>query len=319
MGLLSAINPFANFRQLKQDKDLATIERLTKSRHVADLRLIFSFAVLFVLISIIAAIVFSVGHEWTDTTKNRSGWDLLWAALVDCGAFVGAVFAVGCAVLAWTYQTGSARLGVVDLFACEIATLCRVTVVADAVDHFASLSGAIPQDTAHFSSQERYFPVFEATTKDLQQLEEKVVKNVTEFYTYMKVSRDYMRKLADFQHGTPDAPKQWQIAVSSVMYMLFLALESARKAMQDLVEFQPTQVEETITILLSELMAYDYLRKTFTDDLRRRRMEARDPDYRCLVPQLLKRVRNASGDDWDKSKELSIELKKRYDQVFAAG
>jgi hypothetical protein len=41
------------------------------------------------------------------------------------GASVGAIVSVGGGVLAWTYQTGSARLGVVDLFACEIATLLQ--------------------------------------------------------------------------------------------------------------------------------------------------------------------------------------------------
>ena len=43
--------------------------------------------------------------------------------------FVPVVGVVG-AVIAWAYQSGSARLGVIDLFACEISTLCRVATVS---------------------------------------------------------------------------------------------------------------------------------------------------------------------------------------------
>lgn len=317
MKLLSAISPVTNWRQLRQDGESATIERLMTSRHVADLRLIFSSTVLIVVVSIGLALLFSYAHERADPHNADATWSfLLFAALVDCREFIGAVGAIGCGVLAWTYQTGSARLGVVDLFACEIATLCRVTVVAETVDHFTRLGKSIPDSIPHFSSQESYFPIFDATTKDLQQLEEEVVKNVTAFYTYMKVARDHMRKLADIDANSADALAKWQAAVGNVVYMLFLALESARKSMQDLVEFQPTQAEETITILLSELGAYAYLRTIIKDDLRQRRLAARDAHYRLVVPKLLATVRNASGEDWDTSKELAIELEKRYDQIF---
>ncbi len=315
MELLSAISPLTNWRQLKRDKESATLERLTTSRHVADLRLIFSCTIVIVVAAITFAVLFSYMHEYLANPK--ASWDVLvFAALVDCGGFIGAVGAVGCGVLAWTYQTGSARLGVVDLFACEIATLCRVTVVADTVQHFIVLNRAVPGDTMRFTSTEQYFPVFDATTKDLQQLEEKVVKNVTEFYTYMKVSRDYMRKLADIRPDAPNALAKWQAAIGNIMYMLFLALESARKSMGELVEFQPTHAEDSITILLSELTAYAHLRTVFTDDLRRRRLEAREDGYLLLVPKLLAKVRDESAPDWEKAKGIAIELERRYEQIF---
>jgi hypothetical protein len=315
MKLLSAISPLTNWRQLKRDKEAATLERLTTSHHVADLRLIFSCTVVIMATAIVLAMLFSYMHE--SLANPKASWDVLvFATLVDCGGFIGVVGAVGCGVLAWTYQTGSARLGVVDLFACEIATLCRVTVVADTVQHFIALNRAVPEDTMRFTSTEQYFPVFDATTKDLQQLEEKVVKNVTEFYTYMKVARDYMRKLADVGANAPDALAKWQAAIGNIMYMLFLALESARKSMQDLVEFQPRQAEDTITILLSELTAYAHLRTVFIDDLRCRRLEAREEGYLRVVPGLLAEVTAGSGPEWAKAKELSIELGRRYEQVF---
>src|SRR5262249_54644779 len=156
----------------------------------------------------------------------------------------------------------------------------------------------------------------ERTTKDLQLLEERVVKNVTEFYTYMKVARDYMRKLADIAPDGTNALRAWQELVRSIVYTLFLGLESARKSVHDLVEFQPTRAEETITILLSELMAYGFLRTAYDDALRRGRLEAREPDYHHVVPELLCRVRQARGPGWAKSKEIARELERRYRQVF---
>ena len=75
-------------------------------------------------------------------------------------------------LLAWTYQAGSARLGVVDLFACEIATLCRVAAVIDMVQRYIDLfhtgpemplphaiDGDMPTNGGRFTSQESYFPV----------------------------------------------------------------------------------------------------------------------------------------------------------------
>jgi hypothetical protein len=35
------------------------------------------------------------------------------------------------AVIAWTYLTAATRLGVVDLFACEMRTVCRVGTAFD--------------------------------------------------------------------------------------------------------------------------------------------------------------------------------------------
>ena len=39
--------------------------------------------------------------------------------------------------------------------------------------------------------------MFESNTRDLQTLEARVVINITEFYTYMKAFRDYLRTLAE--------------------------------------------------------------------------------------------------------------------------
>src|SRR5262249_20140959 len=152
-------------------------------------------------------------------------------------------------------HVGSGRLGVVDLIACEIATLCRVAAAVEMVQRYvdmfehppqrtphAALNTEVPQQAAQFTSQESYFPVFEATMKDLQQLEEDVVKNITAFYTYMKVMRDMLRKLAQMPHPAAGSDDDvWHRTVCDVVYMQFLGLESARKAIFDLVEFEPKQ------------------------------------------------------------------------------
>lgn len=140
MGVMSVLSPFAIVRQLRVGKESSTFVRLGQSRHVADLRLIFSVTLIVMILSAVLALAFCFEHQivsnWRDVHERQSAWiwvRLALAAVADSGAFIGAVGAVGCGVLAWTYQAGSARLGVVDLFACEIATLCRVCAVTDVV------------------------------------------------------------------------------------------------------------------------------------------------------------------------------------------
>jgi hypothetical protein len=338
MGVVSVLSPFAILRQLRIGKDSATFNRLGRSRHVADLRLIFSVSVIIMIVSAILAIVFCFEHQvmsnWEQVRDRQTGWvwvQLAFAAIADSGAFIGGIGAIGCGVLAWTYQAGSARLGVVDLFACEIATLCRVAVVIDLVDRYTnlfetgpeaglphSIDGDGPDDTTRFSSQESYFPVFDSTMKELQALEADVVKHVTAFYTYMKVMRDSLRKLATIVPPPPGGAHddEWHRAICNVVYMQFLALESARNAIKDLVEFEPKQAEDMITILLSELPAYGFLRQQFRGDIRHRRLKARDAAYREDIPALDRLVTAARGPEWDAAKDLAVEMMRRFDRAM---
>ncbi|HEY7580129.1 MAG TPA: hypothetical protein VH855_21275 [Acetobacteraceae bacterium] len=338
MAVMSVLSPFAIVRQLRIGKESSTFERLGRSRHVADLRLIFSVTLIIMIVSIILALIFCFEHQvvtnWREVNGRENGWTwlrLAMAAVADSGAFVGAVGAVGCGVLAWTYQSGSARLGVVDLFACEIATLCRVFAVADVVQRYVGLfengpdtgrphpiDGELPADTSRFTSQESYFPVFDASVNALQALEADVVKHVTAFYTYMKVMRDALRRLAEIKPPASNGPRNddWHRAICNVVYMQFLGLESARRAISDLVEFEPTQAEDMITILLSELVAYGFLRQQFRGDLRQRRLEARDEAYRREIPALYRLVMAGTGLEWDTAKDLATEMMKRFDLVL---
>lgn len=338
MRFLASLSPFQILRQLRQGQESSTFERLGQSRHVADLRLIFSVTVILIIVASVVALAFCFESEcmsdWKQIRANHSGWvwaRLAFTAIANSGAFIGAIGAVGCGVLAWTYQTGSARLGVVDLFACEIATLCRVATVTDMVPRYIRLfqngpgdaqpverDGDMPADD-RFTSQEHYFPVFEASVRDLQQLEAGVVTNVTAFYTYMKVMRDGLRKLQGMRRlsvGAAGDDDEWHRALCNVIYMQFLGLESGRKAIGDLVECEPTQAEDICTILLSELVAYRFLCGQFSGDLRQRRLHAREAEYRRAIPILWRTIEAGSGPRWEKAKDLAEGVRRLYAESF---
>jgi hypothetical protein len=144
------------------------------------------------------------------------------------------------AAVAWAYQTASARLGVVDLFACEISTLCRVGTLFDIGKRYVEQYDTPPPEkrgandkrpagSASFVSQEDYFPVFSNNARDLQVLEASVVNNITAFYTYMKAMRDSLRKLAEIEPPRAATPKMetphakteldpWHAAITNVIY-----------------------------------------------------------------------------------------------------
>ena len=98
--------------------------------------------------------------------------------------------------------------------------------------------------------------------------------------------------------------------------MQFLGFESGRKAIRDLVEFDPTQVEDICTILLSELVANGFSRRQFSGDLRQRRLQARDAEYRRAIPVLLDTVEAGSGHRWEKARDLADEVKRLYAELF---
>jgi len=227
---------------LSTGEDEATVDRMFASRHVADLRLIIAGALLAALLVLLVGLPLTALQQavtdWKDVQAHRAAsvadnwfWVRYWISVaVSFFTFFAPVIALVGGIVAWAYQTGSARLGVVDLFACEISTLCRVSAALDSVRErveafergpvaeavptpapglVRSLVHALapapdqapppvsPSETAHpFTSQEDYFPVFTANSHDLQTLEASTVITITEFYTYMKSARDSMRALA---------------------------------------------------------------------------------------------------------------------------
>jgi hypothetical protein len=81
------------------------------SKHVGDIRLIFNVVALLVVAGLV--ILFTCGSD-PDSGDAK---------------FLASGIALGGVILAWCYQSASKRLGVVNLFACEISTLCKVGTV----------------------------------------------------------------------------------------------------------------------------------------------------------------------------------------------
>ena len=78
MGVMSVLSPFAIVRQLRLGKDSSTFERLGRSRHVADLRLIFSVTVILMVVGVIAALAFCFEYEVVSNWKELHESDSVW-------------------------------------------------------------------------------------------------------------------------------------------------------------------------------------------------------------------------------------------------
>jgi hypothetical protein len=286
------LSPIAFFLRTGDPTD--TVDRLFDSRHVNDLRLIaataFCATSAVFLIAAMNAVSFCVA-EWPPQHSDNVFQIIDYIAHTGGTHFIGVfgpTLALFGTILAWAYQRGSNRLGVIDLFACEIDTLCRVITITESMKKLTDDDGgsAIPD---RFTSEENYFPILDGNSKDLQSLEANVVINITAFYTFMKTVRDTLRKGTEAR-----GVDQRKESLKALVYVLYLALESARKAMDDLVEFEPTHTERTMVILLSELIAYAYLRQNYRDETEAHynRLILRGPGYKRLMKELHTRLDN---------------------------
>jgi hypothetical protein len=276
---------------------------------------------------------------------------------------VGTVLAALGGIIAWCYKAGNARLGIVDLFACEIGTLCRICTIVNMVRNCIEAYGSEDRKDrpdelqklatlraafSHFEAAERYTPVFDANAKELQVLSVKTLTNITAFYTYWKAVLDSFRRLSRISSPDTSVPvdtraQSWEGAMIYLIYMQFLAFESARKAIRDLMEFEPNRTENTLVILLSELPAYGFLMKRFasSEDPHRARLELRREQFEiaiareyCSTKQGLADVRRSRRGwkkallpvnkniaemrrDWEKAKGLLPDLGRLYHEVFA--
>src|SRR5256885_510711 len=108
-----------------------TLDRLLYSSHVDDLRVVARVSSYAAFLAIVYLLVvynaFDVSRslaEYWGIGRSLPTWEVpAKEALVPIG---GAIFAALGGIIAWCYKTGSSRLGMVDLFACEITTLCRI-------------------------------------------------------------------------------------------------------------------------------------------------------------------------------------------------
>jgi hypothetical protein len=288
--------------QLQKTGPVNTFARLCTSNHLVDLQVIASMMVLIALLVVSGAIVI-----WYRNSAIMSA-----DRLVTIG---GAVLATTLAVLNWTYQTGSKRIGGVDLFACEISAICRVSFVMN----FANTCVMWAKKTADvaslckFTSEEEYTPVYDKCLPDLQPLDVEVVTNVTEFYTYRKTMMDLLRRIAVAKED-----KERDGLLIQMIYMQFLMYESARHAIDELVEFEPNKAESLVNILSSELPLYGFLRECYDPgDYRYDRLCLRETQYQKETPRLLKQILAPNNNkNWERAQATAPELKKRYEDMI---
>jgi hypothetical protein len=358
-----------NDEELSAEDAASTLFRFFRSKHVGDLRIAASLALILLLFDIALVSAYSYIYKPpiansppsvnsiappntppsvnsiappnpTEIEKANSVafWNMIANTIDALFKYAGPAITICGAIVAWAYVSASKRLGIIDLFACEISTLCRVGTIFDIGKIYAKMYSngtatekqAAAKDIAssQFISQEQYFPIFEQNSSDLESLEALVVESITEYYTYMKAMRDLLRKLASIEvsritKSIDSAPGDkaeidpWHQTVSDIIYVLFLGYESARKAITDLTEFQPTRAEHIIAILLTELVCYSFLCKVLKDDnLRFSRLQLRLSDYENVVPELIEEVNSGYHGNqrkyWAPAQRTIAELKARY-------
>jgi uncharacterized membrane protein (DUF485 family) len=109
---------------LRESGSSATLTRLFESKHVRDLKLIAGMAAWIILSGVVTIFVVFI-------YELLGNHNLVVEAIGKFVATIGALVGVGAVVVAWVYRTASVRLGVFDLFASEITTLCRVGTIVD--------------------------------------------------------------------------------------------------------------------------------------------------------------------------------------------
>jgi hypothetical protein len=292
-----------------------TFARLCTSRHLRDLQWI---AFFMIIVMLTWPIHYGLNFKPLDE---------------DDGKVVAALTAAAAVVLAWTYQSGSRRIGAVDLFACEISVICRVMAIADyatvcvkqarresrAATH--SIGGArdlLSRNSQAYgevdintfdkcTSEEHCTTVYDTHLSELKPLSFDVVTHVTEFYTYRKTMIDYLRAIEQETDGDRRLDLQ-----DKMIYMQFLMYESAREAVEELIEFEPKKAESLINILWSELVLFPYLSKKHSYDYLKPRLYMRREKYREYIPKLLTKIKSHKHPTWAKAQASAPELEARY-------
>jgi hypothetical protein len=331
---------------LRTQSSGSTLLRLGTSRHLLDLQLIWTVALIVTVFSIIIAAVYAFDLQLHSTPASPlelqhappsepqhstfSGVHAVFDWFIKFSGVLAPILTAFGGVSSWIYLQGNSRLGVVDLFSCEIGTVCRICTITDVARQYVASyeeSTPVPGDVQpprqgqfqHFTSEENYFPAFETNIRSLQVLEARVVINITAFYTYMKALRDTRRKIERIAPLPINNEKKepWHVAMRDSLYMLFLASESGRKAINDLVEFDPEEAELQVTILITELECYNFLLGKFaSEDVRQARLLLRALEYPQVFRRLHSRVTSGTGKAWQPAKELMPEMKRRYDRVY---
>jgi hypothetical protein len=188
-------------------------------------------------------------------------------------------FALG--VVGWAYQAANTRFGVVDLFAAEMATLCRVSAVSEFIPNSIRRYYA-GDDFPKIESLSDYIVIFNNHARDLEILDGDVVRYVTQFYVYTKALVDSTAR------GSPARGPRNNPGALNIVYNAFLAFESARQALTVLIDSSTERTEYVLTAMLSEVPAYLLLLSEIRDheDLRFQRLNGRLRQYQVLISQI---------------------------------
>lgn len=163
-----------------------------------------------------------------------------------------------------------------------------------------------------FSSEEHYTPVYDGQLSKLEPLDFNVVTHVTEFYTYRKTMVDYLRAI-----GAAKNVQESTKLMREMIYMQFLMYESARLAIEELIEFQPNRAESLVSILCSELVVFEFLSIRHEKDYRGERLRLRRKQYQEKIPKLYYMIKDKHDQNWEKALATLPELMKRYMNLCA--
>jgi hypothetical protein len=194
-------------------------------------------------------------------------------------------------VAAWTFQTANGRFGAADIFASEILTLCRIARVVDFVQHMVD-SYRDGKPISLGKSMQDYVVIFHNNSKDLEILDGNAVNWVTEFYVYFKAMLDTMSRLPNLPNGkllSAEEVPAYKELLLTVIYMAFLAFESGRHALMQLVDDKRVREEAVLTALSNEIPAYLLLYEVYSSkrcDIRWHRIDGRLPQYETLTKQI---------------------------------
>ena len=244
---------------------------------------------------------------------SQYGWQT-WIADEAHATVTAAVLAGLFAVWAWAFQSSNLRFGAADIFASEIATLCRICAVVDFIPHLVDGYRGKGAHMRPGQSKQDYVVIFHNNSKDLEILDGVVVTWVTEFYVYFKAMQDTMSRLPE-----SDRDSAYKEALLNVIYMAFLTFESGRQALMRLIDDGRVRREAMLTALLNEIPAYKLLREAFKkrkNDLRAQRIEARYKSYEQLMDRI-HRLSNAEADrggEGNKIRHLAGEVLARWNK-----
>jgi len=195
--------------ELSAEGAASTLFRFFRSKHVSDLKLAANLALILLLFHIALVLLYSFISPSTNSIATPgaqpSSADKIAHTIDVLFKNVGPAITICGAIVAWAYLSASKRLGVVDLFACEIKTLCRVGTIFDVGKRYVAMyqskleiaenhaaiegipaaqSAAEPMTDELLSrssvSEEHYFPIFDNNSSDLESLEALVVGYITE-------------------------------------------------------------------------------------------------------------------------------------------